>query len=492
MLLIEHAKEHVTEVTGFEFAEPEEGEVSGFSVSFARCPASLARRSTRASAASANSAGHRLVQASVVLRRRQCFGVRRRGVSTLDAPHRCRRTRSSRSLISPAGTGRGSGGRLAARGAARCSRSTRACAVPSRVPARSGSWSTPPSTTTSRSSSGAPVPATSSSPSSVASGATRTLLHAALRDARIRHGRVVRGPRLRVRGVHVLRARDPGGARGHRALGSFWLPPARWRCAVPPNFRTPPGWDSVFTGVLNQPQAPALSALSARVETDWYPFDTEFRYVLEVGDVLSGSGRTPVGQVFMVPRVGLELRAADEDEAGGFRSAQEQFLGEKLERRSTNAMGLEYDTAYREASRDRPGLGAAATGLAAGARSRRGAGAGVGVAPASLGRSASAMDEGSRHRQAGNAAGPIQRISETVTWQTSVARSSATARTSAAACATSRCAPRCAPAPSRPSPASRPGRRTPPSCSSPPSSASTGPPPRASSTRTRRPTASPA
>jgi len=34
VLLIEHAKEHATEVTGFEFTPPEEDEVSGFSFSW--------------------------------------------------------------------------------------------------------------------------------------------------------------------------------------------------------------------------------------------------------------------------------------------------------------------------------------------------------------------------------------------------------------------------------------------------------------------------
>jgi hypothetical protein len=105
--------------------------------------------------------------------------------------------------------------------------------------------------------------------------------------------------------------------------------------------------------VLNQPQAPALFALTARVETDWYAFDTEFRYVLQVGDVLSGSGRTPVGQAFVVPRTRTELRPAEDAEVEAFRSAQREFAVEKLRHRSTNAMGLEYDTAYREASRGR-------------------------------------------------------------------------------------------------------------------------------------------
>jgi hypothetical protein len=34
VLLIEHAKEHASEVSGFQFTEPEEDEVSGFSFTF--------------------------------------------------------------------------------------------------------------------------------------------------------------------------------------------------------------------------------------------------------------------------------------------------------------------------------------------------------------------------------------------------------------------------------------------------------------------------
>ena len=86
-------------------------------------------------------------------------------------------------------------------------------------------------------------------------------------------------------------------------MGSLWVPPGAVALRGAVDFRTAPGWDTVFTGVLNQAQPPPLSSLTGRVETDWYAFDTEFRYVLQVGDVLSGSGRIPVGQAFAVPRV---------------------------------------------------------------------------------------------------------------------------------------------------------------------------------------------
>jgi hypothetical protein len=131
--------------------------------------------------------------------------------------------------------------------------------------------------------------------------------------------------------------------RGHR--------PRRWpvvaaagavalRGAV--DFRTPAGWDTVFTGVLNQVQPPALCALTARVQTDWYALDTEFRYVLQVGDVLSGSGRIPVGQAFSVPRGDTELRQAEESEAEAFRHAQHDFNARQAGMRASNALGLRH------------------------------------------------------------------------------------------------------------------------------------------------------
>jgi len=133
--------------------------------------------------------------------------------------------------------------------------------------------------------------------------------------------------------------------------GSIWTPQGAVAVRGATDFRTPPGWDTVFTGVLNQVQAPVLSVLTARVETDWYAFDTEFRYVLQVGEVLSGSGRIPVGQAFVVPRAGVDLRRAEGNEVEDFRSSQVRFVEEKRRHRSDNALGLEYDTVYREASR---------------------------------------------------------------------------------------------------------------------------------------------
>jgi hypothetical protein len=68
------------------------------------------------------------------------------------------------------------------------------------------------------------------------------------------------------------------------------------------NFRTPEGWDTVYTGVLNHIDRPVAPALTVRVETDWYAQHTEFRYVLEPGQGMPGARTLPIGQVLFVPR----------------------------------------------------------------------------------------------------------------------------------------------------------------------------------------------
>ncbi len=104
--------------------------------------------------------------------------------------------------------------------------------------------------------------------------------------------------------------------------------------------------------VLNQAQPPSLRALTARVETDWYAFETECSaYVLEVGAIVSGSGRVPVGQAFVAPRREDRLHRTDQDEVDAFRSSQRSLTRMKLAVRAENALGLEYDIVYREASR---------------------------------------------------------------------------------------------------------------------------------------------
>ena len=95
------------------------------------------------------------------------------------------------------------------------------------------------------------------------------------------------------------------------------------------NFQTPPGWDSVYTPVFNMIERPIAPMLIVRVETDWYMHETEFRYVLQPGEMLSGGHSQPIGQVFFVPREEVSLRTCDDEELAAIRESQAEFAREK-------------------------------------------------------------------------------------------------------------------------------------------------------------------
>jgi hypothetical protein len=117
------------------------------------------------------------------------------------------------------------------------------------------------------------------------------------------------------------------------------------------DFLTPEGWDTVYCGVLNQPEPPHLPVLSVRVQTDWYAHNTEFRYVMQPGDVFSAGGSAPVGQVFFVPREDVHLQDASEADAVRFRSSQRDYWEAKAEDQLTAPYGLRYSPHYRKMSR---------------------------------------------------------------------------------------------------------------------------------------------
>jgi hypothetical protein len=117
------------------------------------------------------------------------------------------------------------------------------------------------------------------------------------------------------------------------------------------DFRTPDGWDTVFTGVVNQPQPPHVPVLSVRVQTDWYAHNTEFRYLLQPGEGVSATGTAPVGQVFFVPREEISLREASDDDVAQFRAAQREYWEEKARDQLTAPYGLNYSPHYRKLSR---------------------------------------------------------------------------------------------------------------------------------------------
>ncbi|MBI4201892.1 MAG: hypothetical protein HY532_02085 [Chloroflexi bacterium] len=69
-------------------------------------------------------------------------------------------------------------------------------------------------------------------------------------------------------------------------------------------FKTPEGWDSVWTGVTNLLEPPTPYAYTVRVQTDWYAGTavTEMLYELRIGERFKVDPQTPIGMVLFVPR----------------------------------------------------------------------------------------------------------------------------------------------------------------------------------------------
>ena len=119
------------------------------------------------------------------------------------------------------------------------------------------------------------------------------------------------------------------------------------------NFRTPEGWDTVYTSVINSIERPVAPVLVVRVETDWYAHETEFRYVLQPGEALPGARNLPVGQVFFVPREPLTLRDCSEEEIATIRASKREFAHEKAAATQATPHGLQYSPYYARQSKAR-------------------------------------------------------------------------------------------------------------------------------------------
>jgi len=117
------------------------------------------------------------------------------------------------------------------------------------------------------------------------------------------------------------------------------------------SFQTPPGWDTIYTPIFNMIERPVAPMLVVRVETDWYPHDSEFRYVLQPGEGITGSNSMPIGQVLFVPREKVELRDVTDEEIAARRAAQEAFFRDKAAVRQKTPYGLEYSPHYFRTSR---------------------------------------------------------------------------------------------------------------------------------------------
>jgi hypothetical protein len=119
------------------------------------------------------------------------------------------------------------------------------------------------------------------------------------------------------------------------------------------NFQTPPGWDTVYTPIFNMIERPIAPMLIVRVETDWYPHETEFRYVLQPGEVIAGSHTIPIGQVFFVPREEITMRDCTTEELEAIVKAKSEFAEHKAAAKVTTPYGFQYSPHYLRESRDR-------------------------------------------------------------------------------------------------------------------------------------------
>ena len=117
------------------------------------------------------------------------------------------------------------------------------------------------------------------------------------------------------------------------------------------NFQTPPGWDTVYAPIFNMIERPIAPMLVVRVETDWYPHQTEFRYVLQQGEGISGVYSMPIGQVFFVPREDITFRDCSQEELEAIRRSAEQFSREKAALTLTTSYGMPYSPHYLRQSR---------------------------------------------------------------------------------------------------------------------------------------------
>jgi hypothetical protein len=117
------------------------------------------------------------------------------------------------------------------------------------------------------------------------------------------------------------------------------------------NFQTPAGWDTVYTPVFNMIERPIAPMLVVRVETDWYMHESEFRYVLQQGEMFSASHSLPIGQVFFVPREEVTLRTCTDEEVAAIRQSQEEFSKDKTAARTMTPYGTQYSPHYLRKSR---------------------------------------------------------------------------------------------------------------------------------------------
>ena len=129
-------------------------------------------------------------------------------------------------------------------------------------------------------------------------------------------------------------------------------PPGAVTLRAATNFQTPAGWDTVYTPIFNNIERPVAPMLIVRVETDWYAHETEFRYVLQPGEGISGEHTLPIGQVMFVPREDITFRDCTDDEQALIRESRANFFREKAAHRVKTPYGLQYSPHYLRKSRE--------------------------------------------------------------------------------------------------------------------------------------------
>ena len=121
-------------------------------------------------------------------------------------------------------------------------------------------------------------------------------------------------------------------------------------------FQTPAGWDTIYTPVLNMVERPSPPMLVVRVETDWFPHESEFRYLLQPGEGITGTHSMPIGQVVFVPREEVTLVDATSEEVAELRKRKDEYFAEKAKHKLTTRYGLQYSPHYaQESARFRKG-----------------------------------------------------------------------------------------------------------------------------------------
>jgi hypothetical protein len=128
-------------------------------------------------------------------------------------------------------------------------------------------------------------------------------------------------------------------------------PPGAVSLRAATNFRTPQGWDTVYSPIFNMIDRPIAPMLVVRVETDWYAHETEFRYVLLPGEGISAAHNMPIGQVFFVPREEITMRDCTNEELEEIRRSKEEFIREKEAQKIMTPHGLAHSPHYIRQSR---------------------------------------------------------------------------------------------------------------------------------------------